>query len=383
MKVGSAGPYALVLGVVGLAGCGGSADPYTASATAACLRDHAAAASQPSRAAARELRRGPHQVRIGYVGRSGSTIGLKASGGDYQIVLYPAEEILYYHFARSDREASSLLHGYRSNLGYQIGERTAENLAYRRRNVVVEWDRRKPSGAEQRAVDACLLSKPAAATRREWRPARVPKSYSGVFTPAELPLLELVPKDAEVAHAWFVRPGGRIPPQVAVAWQRTSVLGSDLDTSGLAIWQRLPRAATWRRVYSLRFPLYRVDGVSIHTGDVNGDHHSDLLLFEDMGGSAGCGLYRLLATVDGRMRQLSVRRACYDNAVLTLGRGALVMYDGIVKDPRPFGIHCCWTVWLRTVMRWRGSKLAAVETRRTGPPPLSLRRERSHPLAVS
>lgn len=378
MNMGFVGPAALVAGVIGLASCGGAAKPYTASATVACLRDRAAAVSQPSRAAARELRRGPHRERIAYVARSGSTIGLKASGGDYQIGLLLSDEMLYFHFARSNREASSLLHGYRSNLGYQIGTPSAERLAYPRRNVVVEWNPHEPTAVEQRAVDECLLStRSVRAHPRTWRPAPMPKRFSGVFAPGKLPLLELVPRDAEVVHGWSIPAGGRMPPQVAVWWQRTSLLGSSLDTSGLAIWQRLPREARWRRVYSLLFPVNRVEGVHIRAGNVNGDGHPDLLLFEDMGGSAGCGLYRLLASVHGHITQLSVRPGCYDNARLRLRGGALVMYDGIVKDPHTLDqIHCCWSVWLRTVMRWRGPTLVSVERRRIGPLPLALLRSR-------
>ena len=316
--------------------------------------------------------------RIAYVARSGSTIGLKASGGDYQIGLYRSEEILYFHFARSNREASTLLHDYRSNLDYQIGKRAAERLAYPRRNVVVEWNQHEPTAVEQRAVEECLLSKRSVrAHPRKWRPAPMPKRFAGVFAPAKLPLLELVPKDAVVMHGWSVPAGGGVPPQVAVWWQRTSLAGSSLDTSGLAIWQRLPRAASWRLVSSLRFPVYRVEGVHIRAGDVSGDGHPDLLLFEDMGGSAGCGLYRLLASVQGQMTQLSVRRGCFDNARLRLHGGALVMYDGIAKDPRTLEqIHCCWRVWLRTVMRWRGRKLVGVERRQISPLPLARLRSR-------
>src|SRR5439155_19483330 len=63
MRVGSLGSAALALGVVALTGCGSGAKPYAASATVACLRDRVAAISQPSRAAARELRHGPHRTR--------------------------------------------------------------------------------------------------------------------------------------------------------------------------------------------------------------------------------------------------------------------------------------------------------------------------------
>ena len=215
----------------------GGAQPYSAATSVACLKARAEALLQPSRAAAQELRRGPPRVRIGFAGRSGSTIGLRARGGDYQIVLYPSEDILYFHFARSNVETSKLLHGYRSNT-------PAVSLAYRRRNVVVEWDEHQPASAERKAVEACLLTKrepPPAPPRR--RPAPVPKRFTGVLAAAKLPALELIPRDAVVVQKWSISSGGGIPPQVAIEWRRTSLMGSRLDTGGLAIWQRARRGS--------------------------------------------------------------------------------------------------------------------------------------------
>jgi hypothetical protein len=376
MWIGSFGPAAVVVGLIGLGGCGGAAKPYTAAATVPCLREQAAALLQPSRAAARELRRGPHLVRIVGVTRSGSTIGTKASGGDYQIVLYPSEEILYLHFARSNRQASALVEGYRGNLGYQVGDPVAEELVYRRRNVVVEWDQRNPTAQERRVAEGCLASKRSAhAVRRKARSAPVPKRLSGVTAPAEVPLLDLIPADAVIDRAWFVRASADIPPQVAVSWEQIALVGSRPLRRGLVIWQRLGRRPTWRRVYSRVVPVYGVNRLTVQKGDVTGDRHQDLLLFEDTDGSAGCGVYRLLATVRGRITQLFFRQACLDDAAVVLHGRALVMYDGIVRDPKTLNqIHCCWTVWQRTVQRWRGRKLVSVERTRGGPPPLWVRR---------
>jgi hypothetical protein len=312
-------------------------------------------------------------VRIGFVIESGSTIGANASGGDYQLGLYPTEEILYFHFARSDGEASALLRGYRSNLDYQIGKRAAERLAYRRRNVVVEWDQHQPSLTEQRVVEKCLLSKRSTHAPRKWRPAPQPKRFAGVSAPQSLPLLELIPGDAEVVQSWSIPPGGGIRPQVAIVWQRTGLVSSSLSTSGLVIWQRVRETRDWRLVYSLGFPVNRVTGVYARAGDVNGDRHADLLLFEDMGGSAGCGVYRLLASVRGRFEQLLVRRGCFDDTRIRIRRGSLVMYDGLVRDPHTFNqIHCCWTTWLRTTLRWRGPKLVSTAKARIRPLPRPL-----------
>ena len=391
MRMASAAPLALGMGMVALVGCGGTAKkppnesaagPYRASTTIACLRNRVAAALQPSRTAAREVRRGSEPDVVAYVGRSGSTIGLTAAGGDYQITLEPSEENVDFHFARSGREASSLLREYRSNLRPQVGENEADQLVFRRRNVVEEWNETAPTLAEQRTADQCLTSRHAAApSTHKWHPAPVPSSYVGAFAPAKVRRLNLVPRDAEPVQTWRIYTGGGIPPQVALAWQRTSVVGSDFDTGGVVIWQRIGQTARWRRVYSLIFPANRVLGVGLHTGDVNGDQRADLLLFEDTDGSAGCGIYRLLANLPGRIKQLAVRQACEDNAAVSLQRGALVMYDGIVKDRRTLeDIHCCWSVWLRTEMRWRGGRLVRVRTSRTGPPPRSRRTER--PLTI-
>ena len=359
----------VLLGAIGLVSCGGAPKPYIASATVPCLREHAAALSQPSRAAARELREGPHRVRVLFVVRSGSTVGTKASGGDYQLGLYPSEEILYFHFARSDREASALLHSYRSNLDYQIGKRAATRLAYRRRNVVVEWDQHQPSRMEQRVVEQCLLSKRSNHVPRKWRPAPQPTRLVAASAPRRPPLLQLIPGDAEVVHAWHIASVGDMTAQLVIAWKRTRLAGGP-SLEGLVIWRRVGRTDSWRLVYSLRFPSYRVSFVYARAGDVNGDRHPDLVLFEDMGGSAGCGVYRLLATTHGGPRQLLARRGCAGNTRVRISKGSLVMYDGLVRDPRTLNqIHCCWTTWLRTTMRWQGSTLVSTSRDRLRPLP--------------
>jgi hypothetical protein len=319
------------------------------------MRASAASLAQPSRAAARERRYGPHRERIGFVVRSGTTTGVKASHGDYQLGIYPSEDILWLHFTRSNRELSTLMHGYRPR-------------AYRRRNVIVEWDQHPPSTTQRRVLERCFLTKRSLPPPRPWRPARQPIKYGGAVEPARLRLLELIPRDAVVVRAWPIPAGGGVPPQLAIGWRRVSLLYSPLNTSGLVIWQQAERS--WRLAYSLRFPTGRVSSLYARAGDVNGDLHADLLLFEDMGGSAGCGVYRLLATTHGRVRQLLVRRGCTDDTRVGIARGSLVMYDGLVKDRRTLNqIHCCWTTWLRTTLRWRGPTLVSTATERLRPLP--------------
>jgi hypothetical protein len=204
---------------------------------------------------------------------------------------------------------------------------------------------------------------------------RIPTRFSGVGTPSGVPLLDLVPDDAVVDGAWFVRGSAGVAPQVALAWEQIALVSSRSLRRGLVIWQRLGRRPTWRRVYARVVPVYGVNRLTVQRGDVTGDRHPDLLLFEDTDGSAGCGVYRLLATVGGRITQLLVRRACLDDAAVVLHGGALVVYDGILRDPKTLDqIHCCWTLWRRTEQRWRGRRLVSVQRTRGGPPPLWVRR---------
>jgi hypothetical protein len=362
---------AALLGALGLAGCTGAERPYNSAASIPCLRAEASTLLKPSRAAARELRHGPQLVRVAAVVRSGSTIGTKASGGDYQLVTYPSEEILYLHFAGSQREAASLLQGYRANFADQIGRGRADRLVYRRRNVIIEWDSHQPSNAEQRVVDRCLRTEPSRVrTHRQWRPAPHPQLVTARSSP---PLQRMVPGDAEVIHAWRVPVGGGSGTQVLVEWRRTSLEYSPLDTAGLVLW-RLSGRAAWTLARSVAL-AHDSDSVFARTGDANGDGRPDLLIFEDMGGSAGCGVYRLLATVRGRVQELLARPGCYDNTRIWARGGALHAYDGVVRDPRSGNqIHCCWKVWLETTMRWRGARLVAVAKRRVRVLPRALRR---------
>ena len=357
MNIGSLTAPAAALGVIGLASCGGASRPYDATTSVRCMRASAVSLARPSRAAARESRYGPHRERIGFVVRSGTTTGVKASEGDYQLGIYPSEDILWLHFTRSGRELSTLMHGYRPR-------------ALRRRNVIIEWDRHAPAVSQQRVLERCLLTKRAIPAPRPWRAAPQPTRYAKAAAPSALPLLDLIPRDAEVVRAWHIPAGGGIGRQVAIEWQRISLAGSGLDTGGLVVWQQAKRVRSWRLAYSLPFPAHRVSFLYARAGDVNGDHHADLLLFEDMGGSAGCGVYRLLAVVRGRLEQLLARRGCFDNTRVRIGSGALVMYDGLVRDPRTLDqIHCCWTTWLETTLRWRGPKLVSTTTKRVRPLP--------------
>ena len=293
---------------LGVGSCGHHEKPFTTAATVACLRDRAQRLLRPTRTTT-------HGVDISGYGRD--------PDGTVQVVLFPSENIAYLRFTPSGHGPPELAGG----------------PVYRRRNVVVSWD---PSGvgssAERRAVDRCLRSTPPPALPR-YRPAEQPRRFIGSPNPADL-----VPGDAVAKQAW------RFGRRIAVWWQRQSFIGSDLDTGGIVIWQ-----PGWRLAYSLPLAVTEVFRVQAQRGDVNGDGEPDLLLFEDMGGSGGCGIHRLLAPVGAGIRQLYATNDCEDNARLEIAHGALVVYTGLVRDPRSGSqIHCCWKTWLRTTIRWHG-----------------------------
>jgi outer membrane murein-binding lipoprotein Lpp len=350
----------VVLGALALAGCSSGSSPYTASATSACVRAKVALLLRPSRAAARESRDGPARTEIGGMAR----VGRDASGGDYELTTFPSENILFLHFAGSSRETKTLLDRYRSNLADQIGAVKSHRLVYRRRNVVLEWDQ-LPSPSEQRVAEQCLRSSRQRLVGHRWRPAAQPLRLSGAPKP-----VKLIPADAVVSHVWRVPQGGGLGPELAVSWKRIAMVDSALETQGLVVWERSGRL--WRVVYSSRLPR-ELEGLNARQGDVNGDGHDDLLLFEDMGGSAGCGLYRVLAPTRNGVEQLFVRKGCGDYTRAWVRRSALVMYQGIVKDPRTANqIHCCWRVWQRTTIRWRGSTVASIGRADVARPPSRL-----------
>jgi hypothetical protein len=195
----------------------------------------------------------------------------------------------------------------------------------------------------------------------------VPRIFGGEFDPYAVPLQALIPERGRVWSARVVPAAAGIPPEIVVTWTE------GVGLRGLAVWQRHRGfVGQWRRIYLRRrgdnspFQKFKTT-----IGDVTGDRHQDVLVFEDEDGSGGWGTYRLLAVVSGTMRQLYVRRASSDWTTIRLGRRGLVVSDGIGKDPRSAGsIHCCPRFIRTRVKRWNGHALVdvSVTTRRARNP---------------
>ena len=172
------------------------------------------------------------------------------------------------------------------------------------------------------------------------------------------PLSEIVPADARIQGV--VSP--RAPtPAVLVVWQR-SFQGPPYLETAVALWNRpvIHRIATWRRVFSLH-ATERNDGVErmdVDTADLTRDGRVDFLVFEDMDGSGGCGLYRVYRAAAASATEIWHRRACTDWKSTFLQGHALVTEDGVGQTAASKGqIHCCPRFIRRTEYRWNGSQL--------------------------
>jgi hypothetical protein len=162
-----------------------------------------------------------------------------------------------------------------------------------------------------------------------------------------------LPPGADLAAATRLAPTRGVPEQIVVAWRRDDD-AQPLDTVGLTIWQGSGR--DWEPVYSrVSTHVYWID---FSVAELTGDAHPDLLVREDIGGSGSCGIYRVLSSLDGRIRQLFVRTQCRS-------AGSIAAYDGALHIRDSYGLlgalaAARYRLSRTTVRRWNGKELAIV-----------------------
>jgi hypothetical protein len=119
-----------------------------------------------------------------------------------------------------------------------------------------------------------------------------------------------------------------------------------------------------RRLYSHR-ARRGAEGLHVETGDFTKDGSADVLVFDALDGSGGCGVYRAVAVADGSVQEVSSTALCEDRGTIHLQRGGLVFRLGESKDPQTANdIHCCFRYLRTTLKRWNGSELLTVHTSR-------------------
>jgi hypothetical protein len=158
----------------------------------------------------------------------------------------------------------------------------------------------------------------------------------------------LVPPGAGSANASvLVTPEDPID-QIALTWLDEEPSGR---RTGLIVWQRFADPPIWRAVYAFTDPLRKgVFGIRVDTGDLTGDRISDLLSFEDVGGSGACGTYRVIATTVGDASEIFRRDTC--DTEIAISRGDLRVREAVYRPDDP---HCCPSAFRTTVLRWNGT----------------------------
>ena len=158
----------------------------------------------------------------------------------------------------------------------------------------------------------------------------------------------LVPPGASSANASvLVTPEDPID-QIALTWLDEEPSGR---RTGLIVWQRFADPPIWRAVYAFTdLPRRGVFGIRVDTGDVTGDRTSDLLSFEDVGGSGACGTYRVIATTAGDASEIFRRDTC--DTEIAISRGDLRVREAVYRPDDP---HCCPSAFRTTVLRWNGA----------------------------
>lgn len=196
---------------------------------------------------------------------------------------------------------------------------------------------------------------------RAERLAPVPRRVSE----GRIVLQHLVPRDAAVQQSWRLPPAAGVPEQVVVTWARPP---GDVQPKeyGLTLWQFQNGAG--RRLYRFNAPPFRrngdveVHGIGVMTNDVSGDGHLDVLSWQDLGGTSGNGVYRLVITGKGSARQVFRRANVTDSETIGLRSGSLIIDRGVKgSEDRTTAIHPDYKRWQRTFYRWDGRRLVPTQ----------------------
>ena len=97
------------------------------------------------------------------------------------------------------------------------------------------------------------------------------------------------------------------------------------------------------------------DAMRVVTRDVTGDGIRDVLVENYVGGSGGCGTWRLYG--GPALRELWVQSGCADFKRVLLARDGLHAWRGVDSAKTGTSPHCCWHLWRETTWRWSGGRL--------------------------
>ncbi|MEX2204339.1 MAG: hypothetical protein WD965_09665 [Actinomycetota bacterium] len=175
--------------------------------------------------------------------------------------------------------------------------------------------------------------------------------------PEALPDDALVPPDAQLTDRLTLPAASGIPDGVAVAY----VLGADPFAAehGFALWQRFDEAPAWSVVFALVDPPREgILGIRLEAGDLTGDGHTEVLAFEDRGGTGACGTWRVIAPAPAAATEIFRRTTC-DTQIRIAGE-VLEVREAVYEPGDP---HCCPSAFRRSTLLWNGSRFRQIASR--------------------
>ena len=161
-----------------------------------------------------------------------------------------------------------------------------------------------------------------------------------------------VPNGARLLREWKIPAGGGIARQLLVEWQRGRDPDPRRNTYVLALWQL--SAKGWIQGLRIRLPPADESIVRVQEADVTHDGHLDQVVTGPTQGSGDCGPRRVLATVDGRAKQI------FRLGPLTCDTQVWAAHRAVVVARAVYAAHdshCCATLTSKQTLRWDGDGL--------------------------
>jgi len=164
----------------------------------------------------------------------------------------------------------------------------------------------------------------------------------------------LAPPGAQIAHSQILSTPDDPLDQIALAWERGETLGQ--SEWGFILWQRIDDA--WRAVYAFTDAAEaEVLGIrEPQSGDLTGDGIAELLTFENLGGSGGCGISRVISPSAGSATEIYRARTC--DSVTSVAGDHLEVREPVFE---PGDAHCCPSAFRTTTLEWDGERFVATE----------------------
>lgn len=135
--------------------------------------------------------------------------------------------------------------------------------------------------------------------------------------------------------------------QIVLTWSDGSPLRR---RNGLIVWQR-SEDESWHAVYAFTDPVrLGVFGIRVDAGELTDDTITDVLSFEDVGGSGACGTYRVIASTVGEASEIFRRDAC--DTQIAISGGDLRIREAVFHPGDP---HCCPSAFRDSTLRWNGT----------------------------